>query len=111
MSEAFENDIEAELVHSPEIDTTDSRTIAYQIASQVMRDCKPGFVLIGSPVMGETAAGYMYPEAIGIVINETVGLTQSSMASILEEVARQLNESINSVEDYLREETEEDDEH
>lgn len=106
MNKEVENDIQAVLEDGPAADSNDPQTISYQLASHIMEEYRPGFVLIGSPHMGETAAGYMYPDSVGIVINHTIGLTQTSMAAILEELARQLQASVDSVEDFLREKAE-----
>jgi hypothetical protein len=102
-----DNDLESEVtdVSQVDIDKTDPQTLAYQISAHVMEEFRPGFVVVGSPIMGTTALGYPYPDAVGLIINETVGLTKTSLAAILEEIARQLMQDINDVENYLREES------
>jgi len=102
----FSNDIKSKIEnYSEEEHEDDPKSIAYQIAEQVMTDTNSGFVIVGSPNMGETSAGYMYPDAIGLVINHEIGLTQVSLAAILEELARQLMVPFNEVENYLKEES------
>lgn len=104
MSDPIENDIEFEEMDLPNSDEKeDPRAVAFKIASWVMEEFQPGFVIIGSPTMGSTAAGFMYPDAIGLVINSTIDLTATALAAVLEELAQQLNSNIDEIEEYVRE--------
>jgi hypothetical protein len=100
-----DNDIETEIMDLPDPDDEDSdpRATAYRMAVWVMEEFHPGFVLIGSPNMGQTADGYAYPDAVGIVINNEIELTPFGLGAVLEELARQLASNVDEVEDYLKE--------
>jgi hypothetical protein len=104
MPDDKDNDIETERMALPDVNDEDSdpRAAAYRIAVWVMEEFQPGFVLIGSPAMGETQAGYMYPDSVGIVINNEVELTPTGLAEVLIELASQLNSQMDEVEEFVK---------
>lgn len=101
------SDIETEFIDMNKIsedgEETDPRGTAFRIAEWVMEEFQPGFVIIGSPNLAETPAGYSYPDSVGIVLNREIELTPFELAAILEELARQLYSNVNQVEDFLKE--------
>jgi hypothetical protein len=109
--ESYDNDISVERKNISEVteDDDNPRLQAYRIAAHVMTEFEPGFVIIGSPNMGETPAGYLYPDSIGIIINNDVNLTQFGLASVLEELVIQLKTQIDDVEDYIKGQTDDSD--
>lgn len=99
------NETKAEkLAHGDE----EGETIAYHIARYVMKEFEPGFVIIGSPNMVIAPSGLLYPEQIGIVMNDGVGITKTVLANILDEVAAQLGDDMAKLQDFVNRTTKND---
>lgn len=105
MSES--SDINAEFTPLPtpedeDYDSEDPKVAAYRIAAWIMEEFEPGFVIIGSPNMASTATGYLYPDAVGIIINHDVDMTPFGLAAVLRELAEQLESKVNEVEEFVK---------
>jgi hypothetical protein len=82
-------------------ETEPEETVAYEIAKWVMQNFEPGFVIVGSPDMIITPSGLLYPNQIGIVMNDKVQVTKSTLANILAEITAELGADINKLEQFL----------
>lgn len=89
----------------PFSDEPEPDTLAYQVASWVMQEFDPGFVIIGSPNIGVTDSGVPYPDSIGIVINSGTAITKTSLAEILKVLITHLNGDMDKITHFLTEAT------
>lgn len=76
-------------------------TTAYHIAKWVMKEFEPGFIIIGSPNMAIAPSGLLYPSEIGIVMNDKVGITKTTLANILDEISFQLGEDMLKIQNFV----------
>lgn len=95
--ESYEDDFKAR------VDSTEVNTVAYDIASWVMEEFRPGFVIIGSPNIGITDSGIPYPDSIGVVLNNEVSITKSSLVETLTVLISHLNSDIDKIQSFLSE--------
>lgn len=91
--------------HLPDSTEPEPDTLAYQVASWVMQEFDPGFVIIGSPNIGLTDSGVPYPDSIGIVMNAGTAITKTSLAEILKVLITHLNGDMDKITHFLTEAT------
>jgi hypothetical protein len=106
-TEDYEN-IPAQLINvdrreDDDVEDDDPIRTAYKVADHVMTKFAPGFVIIGSPHLQVVGEGYGYPDAVGIVINDRVGMSKLDVAAVLVNIARELNADMDRVENFVRE--------
>jgi hypothetical protein len=70
-----------------------------------MGEFEPGFVIVGSPQMAIAPSGLLYPNQIGIVMNDRVGITKTVLANILDEISHQLGQDMLKVQDFVNKAT------
>lgn len=76
---------------------------AFILASAIMEKFEPSFVIIGSPQLGVSDAGYTFPLELGLLMNDELNITRSDMASILFNIGNSLAKDMNSVLNFVKE--------
>lgn len=108
-SEVHTDYIELPTASSDDLDRIEPQdTLAYDIASYVMEEFNPGFVIVGSPNSFVTKDGIRYPEAIGIVVKEKA-FTKTDVAAALEMTVYNMRGDVTRVEEFLKEAMNKDD--
>lgn len=98
------DDITSELVDGTNgDDVSNEESPAYQIAAYVMSEFAPGFVIIGSPILLSNDKGLTYPDSIGIVMNDKVGVTKTVLSEVLLHLSARLGEDMVKLETFLQE--------
>ena len=107
-----DDEINSILYEHSDFDEPDAETeefmeesVAFKIASAVMENLNPGFVIIASPLMGVTKSGSFFPDSIAIVVNDEVGITKTNLADILLHLATRLNEDMDKISAFVAEAT------
>lgn len=76
---------------------------AFDIATWIMQEFEPGFVIIGSPDIGLSDAGVPFPDQIGIAVNHETGITKTALAEILGTIISNLNGDMDKIQAFLKE--------
>jgi len=87
----------------------DDELTAFRLASDIMVEYQPSFVIVGSPYMEVSDNGFTIPLEIGISINNSLNITKSSLATALHHVADQLSSDMDRLIDFVHNATEEED--
>jgi hypothetical protein len=77
---------------------------ALVLSAAVMEQYGPGFVIIASPNVTKTPEGYLFPDDIAVTINSEEGFTPSVVAAVLRQMVNELEASIDSDLNMLKEE-------
>lgn len=93
-----------ELSSLEERNNTSEDMVAMNIATFVMEEYRPGFVIIGSPILNNhKVTGVSYPESCAILINAQINFTKGELARVLYEMAVKLDEDMVALNAFINE--------
>lgn len=78
---------------------------AFQICTFIMEEFQPAFVIVGSPLLKISQNGKVFPDDVGIIMNDHINITRTVMSDILLELSTQLGADLLKIEQFLKEAT------